>query len=113
MIRKDWVNPDKRRFYRATLFHDLLGQCILFRVWGCMDSHQSCSLHRLMDSYEQGLSLIQELHYRRTRDGYQVSGVEKKTKPKPAHIPGLQTWEQMPLSGLSANQSHHNVFILL
>lgn len=111
MIRKDWVNPTKRRFYRATLFHDLLGNCILFRVWGCMDSHQSCSLHRLMDSYEQGVSLIQELHYRRTRDGYQMSSVEKANRPKPKRIPKLHSWEQMPLSGLPANRSQHSLFM--
>ncbi len=87
MLRKDWVNSHKRRFYRATLFHDLLGNCILFRVWGCMDSHQSCSLQRVMDSWDQGLNLVRELDYRRERGGYRVVDVEKRDPAQRSFAP--------------------------
>lgn len=98
MLRKDWVNARKRRFYRATLFHDLLGNCILFRVWGCMDSHQSCSLHRVMDSWEDGVSLVRELDYRRERGGYRIVNVERQSTESTR---SLDSPLQLSLAGLA------------
>jgi hypothetical protein len=102
MIRKAWVNTQKRRFYRVTLFRDLLGNCEVFRVWGCLDSHQSCSLHRLMPSYNEGLKLIRELDQRRLRSGYRVTEFEREEDNGGSLTPPLPLFKQLslPLPGL-------------
>ncbi|MDO6461044.1 hypothetical protein Q4485_10080 [Granulosicoccaceae sp. 1_MG-2023] len=87
MLKKSWVNPRNRRFYRVSLFQDLLGSCVVFRVWGCIDTQQSCSHHRVMNSWEEGISLLRELDQRRLRSGYFLSEIESPEKRRTYEVP--------------------------
>jgi hypothetical protein len=49
-----WVNTQKRRYYSARLYTDLLGYLILMRVWGSLDSERSQKLVELCESWLQG-----------------------------------------------------------
>ena len=34
----EWINPEKRRYYRATVQHDLLGFTVVVRDYGSLDT---------------------------------------------------------------------------
>lgn len=69
-----WVNQKKRRFYRVIVQKDLLGDVVLYRYWGSLDSAHGGTKTELVngDDIDNLLFSIDKL---RTKKGYvNISG---------------------------------------
>jgi hypothetical protein len=72
MMNKVWVNMAKRRYYRAFLQEDLLGDWVLVRCWGSLDSQHGRICTELVDSMASGLATFGKIEKQRSTRGYHV-----------------------------------------
>lgn len=70
-----WINKDKRRFYRAWVYQDLLDDWVLMRIWGSLDSSLGGERKELLSGLEEGLSKLQGIHKRRVSRQYSLVDV--------------------------------------
>lgn len=68
---RGWVNREKRRYYRAQLLNDLLGDWVVISRWGSLDSDRGGSMMALVDSEAEGERKIDEIDKRRRQRGYE------------------------------------------
>jgi hypothetical protein len=66
-----WINREKRRYYRAIFQRDLLGDLILVRSWGSLDSNHGRVQHEIVDSQDTGALKLAEIDKVRVHRGYQ------------------------------------------
>lgn len=69
-MNRVWINPGKRRYYRAHLQADLLGDWTLTRSWGSLDSRHGQVRTELVDNQAHGLRLLAGIDKRRAVRGY-------------------------------------------
>jgi hypothetical protein len=69
-MNRVWINPEKRRYYRACLQTDLFGDWTLTRCWGSLDSHHGQVRTELVDNQAHGLRVLAGIEKRRTIRGY-------------------------------------------
>ncbi len=73
-IQRSWLNKEKRRYYRAWLMRDLLGDWVLVRAWGSTESRLGGVKQELMPDYALGKERLRRLDLRRRRRGYEPAG---------------------------------------
>ena len=66
-----WVHPEKRRYYRASVYKDLLGQWILSRDWGSLDNRLGGSKIELVTGIEEGYEKLALIDKRRIGHRYE------------------------------------------
>ena len=66
----EWINPEKRRYYRATLQHDLLGFTVVVRDYGSLDTARGGRQVDIADSAQDADRLMQRIGRVRLRRGY-------------------------------------------
>lgn len=64
-----WINQEKRRFYRVVVQKDLLGDLVLIRYWGSLDSSLGGTKTELVKGDDID-GLLLEIDKLRTRKGY-------------------------------------------
>jgi hypothetical protein len=69
-MNRVWVNSEKRRYYRAHLQADLLGDWTLTRSWGSLDSHHGQVRTELVDNQAHGLRVLAGIDKHRAVRGY-------------------------------------------
>lgn len=68
-----WIHPQKRRYYRASLYQDLLGDWILLRDWGALDSKLGGMKTELLSGLKDGEEKLRLIAKRRKQHHYQVA----------------------------------------
>lgn len=68
-----WIHPQKRRYYRAALYQDLLGDWVLLRDWGALDSKLGGMKTELLSGLEDGEEKLTMIARRRKQHHYQVA----------------------------------------
>ncbi|HID82050.1 MAG TPA: hypothetical protein EYP51_06735 [Thiotrichales bacterium] len=66
-----WVHAEKRRHYTLHLGQDLLGDWVLVRSWGSLDSQRGQVSRQLVGDWDKGLEALEAAHKRRHARGYQ------------------------------------------
>jgi hypothetical protein len=69
-MNKVWINQSKRRYYRVILQNDLLGDLVIIRSWGSLDSDRGQVRKEIVDSESDGIMKVQEIEKRRLYRGY-------------------------------------------
>ena len=70
-INQLWVNPKKRRYYRAYLCTDLLGDIFLQRTWGNLNTAQGGNKKELLEDWQSGLDRLAAIAKQRHYRGYE------------------------------------------
>ena len=68
--RMSWRHDRKRRFYSAWLERDLLGDWVLIRTWGSLDTRLGRGAQEVVPDYAAGVEALRRLDRRRRRRGY-------------------------------------------
>lgn len=66
-----WVNQEKRRSYRVRVYQDLLGDWVMVRSWGALDTSHGGSKTDLIDVAKVDDLLI-GIEKQRTKKGYSL-----------------------------------------
>lgn len=67
---KVWINRKTRRHYTVHLAKDLLGDWVLLRSWGSLDSRAGCIRKCLVENYRAGCLEIEVISSTRQTHGY-------------------------------------------
>lgn len=67
---KLWVHSAKRRYYRASVYKDLLGHWVMVRDWGSLDSKLGGTKIDLLESIPHGEVLMRRIGKRRESHHY-------------------------------------------
>ena len=70
---KLWINNEKRRYYRVLVYKDLLGDLILMRQWGSLDTARGGSKVELVDGAEAVARLLGGISKQRLKRGYALT----------------------------------------
>lgn len=65
-----WVHPEKRRYYRASVYKDLLGHWVMVRDWGSLDSRLGGTKTELLDGFRHGEEQMKRIGKRRESHRY-------------------------------------------
>lgn len=66
----EWINIEKRRYYRTTVKHDLLGFTVVVRDYGSLDTARGGRKVDIVDSMQEADRLVQRIDKIRLRRGY-------------------------------------------
>ena len=87
-----WIHLEKRRYYRAAIYQDLLGDWVLMCDWGALDSKLGGIKTELLTGLEDGKEKLALIAKRRKQHHYRTVEVDNdKTSVN-------QTWNCAPLS---------------
>jgi predicted DNA-binding WGR domain protein len=78
-MNRVWINTNNRRYYRAIVQCDLLGDWTLIRSWGCLDNNRGQVRIEVVGSKEDGNRIIAATHKRRIARGYQATYMDEMT----------------------------------
>ena len=67
---KLWIHSEKRRYYRASVYKDLLGHWVLFRDWGSLDSKLGGTKIELLAGVQEGNEKLVMIGKRRATHRY-------------------------------------------
>lgn len=67
-----WIHPKKRRYYKFAIYRDLLGDRVLLRSWGSLESKLGGSMTQVIPSEEKEQSLIDLIRKRRQQNCYEL-----------------------------------------
>ena len=65
-----WVHPEKRRYYRASVYKDLLGHWVMVRDWGSLDTKLGGTKTELLEGFRQGKAQLEAVGKRRASHRY-------------------------------------------
>ncbi|HRJ53148.1 MAG TPA: hypothetical protein PLE99_10285 [Candidatus Thiothrix moscowensis] len=65
-----WVHPEKRRYYRASVYKDLLGHWVMVRDWGSLDTKLGGTKTELLEGSGQGEAQLKAVAKRRANHHY-------------------------------------------
>ena len=65
-----WEHPVKKRYYRVSLQTDLLGDCVLTKIWGSTGRKNGRIVHIFCDSFAAGKEFIEKIIRIRHSRGY-------------------------------------------
>lgn len=71
-LSKSWFNPKTRRYYRAEIYQDLLGDWVLVRHWGAANSRLGNSKTDVITTYEEGLEKLESIIKQRHKRDYHL-----------------------------------------
>jgi hypothetical protein len=71
-INITWINEDKRRYYKAFIYRDLLNDLILVRSWGSLDSKRAGNQIDVLSSQTEGKKQIEKIKKRRKARNYKI-----------------------------------------
>jgi hypothetical protein len=69
-MNRVWINMENRRYYRAIIQRDLLGEWTLVRSWGSLDNNRGQIRTELINTYDQCMSIMGDIAKRRAYRGY-------------------------------------------
>jgi hypothetical protein len=69
---KLWVHPEKRRYYRASVYQDLLGEWVMVRDWGSLDTKMGGTKVELLEGLRQGERQLEAIGKRRANHRYRL-----------------------------------------
>lgn len=72
-INQLWINPDKRRYYRVMLGHDLFDAIVLHCVWGGLDSARGNDSHEVFSDATSAHEKLERIRKRRQQRGYRLA----------------------------------------
>ena len=67
-----WIHHEKRRYYRASVYQDLLGDWVLMRDWGALDSKLGGMKTELLVGLQEGREKLAAIAKRRKQHCYEV-----------------------------------------
>ena len=67
-----WVHPEKRRYYRASVYKDLLGHWVMVRDWGSLDTKLGGTKTELLEGFGQGKAQLEAVGKRRANHCYRL-----------------------------------------
>jgi hypothetical protein len=67
---KLWVHSEKRRYYRASVYKDLLGHWVMVRDWGSLDTKLGGTKTDLLEGFGQGEAQMEAVGKRRASHRY-------------------------------------------
>jgi len=67
-----WINKEKRRYYKYIVYSDLLGDRILLRNWGSLDSKIGGTMSQVMVDSAQEQALICSIRKKRLQHNYEL-----------------------------------------
>lgn len=65
-----WINHEQRRYYRVHLLTDLLGDLVVVRDFGSLDSQRGRVVTTVVSDHAAAIHFIDELNTLRRRHGY-------------------------------------------
>lgn len=65
-----WVHPEKRRYYRASVYKDLLGHWVMVRDWGSLDTKLGGTKTELLEGFGDGERQMERIGKRRESHHY-------------------------------------------
>jgi predicted DNA-binding WGR domain protein len=65
-----WEHPEKRRYYKLMLSHDLLGDWVITKVWGGIGKAGGRIMHLPCFSYIEAQKLVEDITVTRGKRGY-------------------------------------------
>ena len=68
-----WIHSKKRRYYRASVYQDLLGDWVLLRDWGALDSKLGGIKTELLTGLKDGEEKLAMIAKRRKQHHYKVA----------------------------------------
>ncbi len=68
-----WIHSGKRRYYKFVIYSDLLGDRVLLRSWGSLDSRVGGTMTQVISTTDEELSLIDSIRKRRTQHNYELA----------------------------------------
>ncbi|MGB0848627.1 MAG: hypothetical protein ACPGSM_17985 [Thiolinea sp.] len=68
-----WIHSEKRRYYRASLYQDLLGDWVLLRDWGALDSRLGGIKTELLTGLKEGEEKLLKIAKRRKQHHYHIA----------------------------------------
>ncbi len=71
-----WIHNRKRKSYAVWVYRDLLGDWILRREWGSLDSNRGGSKTELLASESEAEAKLEEIAKRRLAHGYYCESLE-------------------------------------
>jgi predicted DNA-binding WGR domain protein len=75
-MNRVWINLEMRRYYRVVAQRDLFGDWTLVRSWGSLDNNRGQMRTMVIESYDQCMSIIDNITKRRTYRGYHSVNVQ-------------------------------------
>lgn len=67
-----WIHQQKRRYYRASVYQDLLGDWVLMRDWGALDSKLGGMKTELLAGEAEGVEKMAAIAKRRKQHHYRI-----------------------------------------
>lgn len=67
-----WINPNKRRYYRVMLSHDLFDSIVLHCMWGGLDSAKGGDSREVFSDAETANEKLEKIRKRRQQHGYHL-----------------------------------------
>lgn len=71
-MRELWIHPKKRRYYKCVIYSDLLGDRVLLRNWGSLDSKVGGSMSQLINTQDEEQHLLSSIRKRRLQHQYEL-----------------------------------------
>ena len=68
---KIWINKESRRYYKVLVYKDLLGDLVLMRNWGSLDTARGGIKTELVDQ-QQAMDLLAKIGKQRIKHNYEV-----------------------------------------
>lgn len=65
-----WVHSEKRRYYRASVYKDLLGHWVMVRDWGSLDTKLGGTKTELLEDFRDGEEQMERIGKRRESHRY-------------------------------------------
>lgn len=72
-ISQLWIHSKKHRYYRASVYQDLLGDWVLFRDWGALDSRLGGVKTELLTGLKEGEDKLAMIAKRRKQHHYKMA----------------------------------------
>ena len=68
----EWLNESKRRYYRATVERDLIGDLVVVQEYGSLDSARGNRIRRPVTDYQEADKVLWGIGQKRASHGYQM-----------------------------------------
>ena len=68
----EWLNESKRRYYRATVERDLIGDLVVVQEYGSLDSARGNRIRRPVTDYREADKVLWGIGQKRASHGYQM-----------------------------------------
>lgn len=78
-----WIHHDRRRYYRIYVFRDLLGDLVVVRSFGSLDTQRGRVVNTVVpDHFEASSHVIRRLDLLRSKHGYEQYETNGPCRPQ-------------------------------